>query len=133
MAKAVEHNPFHDITICQDHITGIGTHVYLGSTEIHGIRSIAYDLSMDSVAEVTLGIVPERCNVNVLANLGLNVDIDSLTTAIKCIQFEMQLNSDFKDSVRASVLSALSEIDFSKDTLGEAADKILERVFFGER
>ena len=133
MSIQTKAHPKHDITICQDNITGIGTHVYLGGTEIHGIRSIAYDLSMNSVAEVTLGIVPERCNVNVLADLGLTVDIDSLTTAIKCIQFEMMLNSDFKDSVRASVLSALSEIDFTETTLSKAADMIIDRIFFGER
>ena len=133
MSKPVEHNLFHDITICQDHASRVGTHVFLGGTELHGVRSIDYSVSVNEAPTVDLEIVPERCNVNALANLGLSIDIDSLTTAIKCIQFEMQLNSDFKDAVRASVLSALSEIDFKKDTLSKAADLLIDRIFFGER
>lgn len=133
MSKPVEHNLFHDITICQDHTSGVGTHVFLGGTELHGVRSVDYSVSVSEVPTVGLEIIPERCNVNALASLGLNIDIDSITTAIKCIQFEMQLNSDFKDAVRESVLSALSEIDFAETTLSKAADMIIDRIFFGER
>ena len=133
MSKAVERNLFHDITICQDHTSGVGTRVFLGGTELHGVRSVDYSVSVNEVPTVDLSIIPERCNINILADLGLSVDIDSLTTAIKCIQFEMMLNSDFKDSVRASVLSALSEIDFTETTLSKAADRIIDRIFFGER
>jgi len=133
MSIQTKEHPFHDITICQDHTSGVGTHVFLGGTELHGVRSVDYSVSVGEVPTVDLSIIPERCNINVLADLGLTVDIDSLTTAIKCIQFEMQLNSDFKDSVRASVLSALSEIDFTETTLSKAADMIIDRIFSGER
>lgn len=133
MAKPVEHNLFHDITICQDQTSGVGTRVFLGGEELHGVRSIDYSVSVNEVPTVDLEIIPERCNVNALASLGLSIDIDSLTTAIKCIQFEMMLDSDFKDAVRASVLSALSEIDLTKDNLSKAADMIIDRIFFGER
>ena len=133
MSKPVEHNLFHDITICQDQTSGIDTHVYLGGTELHGVRSVDYSVSVSEVPTVDISIIPVRCNINVLADLGLSVDIDSLTTASKCIQFEMQLNSDFKDTVKASTESALTEIGIPKDELSKAADMIIDRIFFGER
>lgn len=126
--KADDH-PRHDITICQDNITGIGTHVYIGGTEIHGVRSIDYSCSVNEVPTVDLDIIPERCNINVLADLGLSVDIDSLTTAIKCIQFEIRLNEDFRKSLEQSIHSALLDNGIASETI---AKRLVDQVFFGE-
>ena len=119
----------HDITICQGQASGVGTTVFMDGSEIHGVRGISYDVLVGKAPIINLEIIPGKCNLNAYADLGITVDIDSLTTAIKCIQFEMQLNSDFKDAVRASVLSALSEIDFTETTLDKAADLIIDRIF----
>ena len=121
--------PYCDVKIEQGKITPMGTKVHLDNKEIHGVRAISYDIDAASTGCVELEIIPERCDIDVLADVGITVDIDSLHTAIKCIQLELQLNDDFREATTDSIRSVLYENGISSDGIAEA---ILDRIFFGE-
>lgn len=101
MAKILE-KPIRHKFMIDGTITGIGTRIFADGIEIHGVRSIDYHLGVNEISTITMEIIPERCNLTGLSDLELTVDIDSLHTAIKCIQFEMKLNTEFRNATVAS-------------------------------
>ena len=123
-----ERQPYHEIEIRQDDIAPMGTEIYLDGNKVRGVREIEYSIGLDRVAEVRLGIVPERCNIHTIANVCLDVDIDCLHTAIKTIQFEMLLDKDFRDAVIASTASVLIEKGFGKADSYDIGAEIVDRV-----
>lgn len=129
MAKTVERPRFHEFQI-NGTTVGMGTLVSIDDKEIHGVRSIDYHIGVDELSTIALEIVPERCNLTDFGDVELTVDIDSLHTAIKCIQFEMKLNEDFRDAVVASARSALA--DCKVENSNEAAKAVVDRIFFGD-
>ena len=129
MAKTVERPRFHEFQI-NGTTVGIGTLVSIDDKEIHGVRSVDYHIGSNELSTITLEIVPERCNLTDIGDVELTVDIDSLYTAIKCIQFEMKLNKEFKDAVIASARSALA--DCKVENSEEIAKAVVDRIFLGE-
>ena len=124
---------YHEIEIKQSSITPMGTEIYLDGKRIKGVREIGYDLGLDRVATVRLEIVPERCNIHEeVADIELSVDIDSLTTAMRCILYETKLNEDFRKAIIGSASSVLIESGIDKAIAEEFGERIIERIFEGE-
>ena len=124
---------YHEIEIRQSNITPMGTEIYLDGKRIKGVREIGYDLGLDRIATVRLEIVPERCNIHEeLANVELSVGIDSLTTAMKCIRYEMKLNEDFRKAMIGSASSVLIESGIDRAIAEEFGERIIERILEGE-
>lgn len=128
MAKITERNPYHDIEIRQDKIVPPGTKIYLDGERVKGVREISYDIGVDRAAEVRINIIPERCNIHTIASVSLDVDVDSLHTAIKTIQFEMLLDGEFRKAVVASVASVLHEKGFGEIESYDIGAEIVNRV-----
>lgn len=129
---------FHNVKIQQDSCAGIGTHVFVDDKEIHGVQRIDYSISVDevAVADVQLKIVPERVDIDVLADIGLEVTVDSTRAAISCLQLWMRLNEEYRNAMYASARSAIEEVRSSKqaDVLNDydLAKSIVDTIFFGE-
>lgn len=106
-------------------------HVKIDGTPIEGVTEVSYDASTYAVPQVTLEVTPDKCDLDVYAELGLRYAIRDISDAVKCIQFNMRLDKDLRDAVRDSIKSAVAE---SKGwTENEIAEHILDRVFFGDR
>ena len=130
MAKVVEdRSPYHNIIIDQL-LTG-NTIVTVDGMELKGIRAIEFDQSYATAPEVTVELVPNRLNVDVLAKLGVEIDIGDIRDAANCLQLEMKLNEEFRDAVVASVSSALVEHGIGEESVTEIAEAVVERVFEG--
>ena len=121
---------FHEIRI-DGKITGLGTHVYVDDKEIRGVRGVDYHVAVDEVSTVTLEVIPEKCNLDVIADLELSVNVDSLHEAVNCLQLGMLLDDDFKKGVIASTRSVLDEAGMTDPVSSELAAQIVERVFSG--
>lgn len=119
---------YHEFEIKQNTITPMGTEIYIDGERIRGVREIEYDLGLDRVAAIRLEIVPERCNIHTIASVSLDVDIDSLHTAIKTIQYEMLLDGEFRKAVVASVASVLHEKGFGEIESYDIGAEIVNRV-----
>lgn len=109
------------------------TRVYVEDKQLNGVTELTYHNSVDEIPYIEISVIPEKCDVDIYAAVGLKYVPRDVKEAVRCIQLEMRLDDDFKNAVKASVISALSEIDFKKDTLSEAADLLIDRIFFGER
>lgn len=124
---------YHHIKINESSMFPGRTKVYVEDKQLNGVTELTYHNSVDEVPYIEISVIPEKCDVDVYAAVGLKYVPRDVKEAVRCIQLEMRLDDDFKDAVRASVLSALSEIDLTKDNLSKAADMIIDRIFFGER
>lgn len=111
--------------------SGIMSHkVYADGTELDYIRSVNVDIDALEIPTVTIEFASAFA-FDEMARLECVLHPDSITECVKGIQFEMRMDSDFRDAVKASILSAITDSDWeSADGL---ADAILERVFLGER
>ena len=126
----------HNIKISQDKVTGIGTKVFIDDREIQGIRVIRYDLGLDETPEVHLEILPERVDIDVLADIGLEVTVDSTRAAISCLRLWMRLNDEYLNAMYASARTAIEEVRSANqaDVLNDydLARAIIDTIFFGD-
>lgn len=106
-----------------------GTKVLVDGKEFHGITSICTDHSVGSVPEISMVIHPSACDVETCAELNLTVDVDSIKTAIKCIQFQMKIDPDFRNDVRKNIEDVLEEHAHKYIKSEKLSEEILSRVF----
>lgn len=109
--------------------TANGTRILVDGKELHGIKSIYTDHAIDEVPQVTMTILPSVCDVETCANLKLMVDVDSVVTAIQCIQFQMSLDPDFREGVRKNIEDVLEEHAHKYIKSQKLSEGILNRVF----
>ena len=111
--------------------SGIMSHkVYADGTELDYIRSVNVDIDALEIPTVTIEFASAFA-FDEMARLECVLHPDSITECVKGIQFEMRMDDEFRQAVKDSILSAITDSDWeSADGL---ADAILERVFFGER
>lgn len=109
---------------------GYGHKVYSDGQELNYIRSIDVDICVGEVPTVTIEFASAFA-FDEIAQLECVLHPDSITECVKGIQFEMRMDPEFRQAVKDSILSAITDSDWeSADGL---ADAILERVFLGER
>ena len=126
---------FHKIEINQDALNGCST-IKADGMEIHGVRDITYHNAVDEIPTVSVEIVPQKSHIEAFAELDVNIGIENLQDAIRCIRFSMQLDDDFRKAVIASAKSAIDEVrntnrtDITNDY--DLARRIVDRIFFGE-
>lgn len=109
--------------------TANGTEVLVDGKLMHGITSIYTEHSVDSIPEVTMFVYPSVCDVETSAELKLMVDVDSVSTAIQCIQFQMNLDPDFREGVRKNIEDVLEEHAHKYVKSEKLSEEILNRVF----
>lgn len=109
--------------------TVAGTKVLVDGKEFHGITSIYTDHSVDSVPEVSMVIHPSAYDVETCAELKLMVDVDSIKTAIECIQFQMKIDPDFRNDVRKNIEDVLEGHAHKYIKSQKLSEEILNRVF----
>lgn len=109
--------------------TAAGTKVLVDGKEFHGITSIYTDHSVGSVPEISMVIHPSVCDVETSAELKLTVDVDSIKTAIECIQFQMKIDLDFRNDVRKNIEDVLEEHAHKYIKSEKLSEEILSRVF----
>lgn len=104
--------------------------IYANSNQLQYVKAIDTHIEANEIPTVTVEFVAGTA-FDELAQLECVLHPDTITECIKGIQFEMRMEPDFREAVRQSILSAITDGDWeSPDGL---ADAILERVFFGER
>lgn len=109
--------------------TANGTEVLVDGKPFHGIKSIYTDHAVDELPRVTMTILPSVCDVETSAELKLMVDVDSVKTAIECIQFQMNLDPDFREGVRKNIEDVLEEHAHKYVKSEKLSEAILNRVF----
>lgn len=109
--------------------TSYGTEILVDGKPFHGITSIYTDHTVGEVPEVTMTILPSRCEVETCAELNLQIDIDTVKTAIQCLQLALRLEDELKGGVIKSVESVLREESVIGINHAELAEKITDRVF----
>lgn len=107
--------------------------MYVGGTKVDCVRSIVFTAEPDSVPKVELELVA-GLSYDGLADIDLYVHPESVTECIKGIQFSLKMDDDFRDALHKSIKSVLDESETSGEDLTnyEIADRIIERVFFGD-
>ena len=104
--------------------------IYANNNELHYVRAIDTHIEMNEIPTVTVEFVAGT-SFDELAQLECALHPESVLECVKGIQFEMQMEPDFKEAVKQSILSAIRDNDWeSHESL---ADAIMDRVFFGER
>lgn len=106
-----------------------GTEILVDGKPFHGIASIYTSHAVDEIPEVTMTVYPSRCDVETCANLKLMVDINSIRTAIECIQFQMKIDPDFRNGVRKNIEDVLEEHAHKYIKSEKLSEEILNRVF----
>lgn len=106
-----------------------GTEILVDGKPFRGITSIYTDHTAGEIPKVTMTILPSRCEVETCAELNLQIDIDTVKTAIQCLQFALQLEDELKGGVIKSVESVLREESVIGINHAELAEKITDRVF----
>lgn len=109
--------------------TVTGAKILVDGKEFHGITSIYTDHSVGSVPEISMVIHPSVCDVGTCAELNLTVDVDSVKTAIECIQFQMKIDPDFRNDVRKNIEDVLEEHAHKYIKSEKLSEEILKRVF----
>lgn len=109
--------------------TANGTEVLVDGKPFHGIKSIYTDHAVDELPRVTMTILPSVCDVETSAELKLMVDVNSVKTAIECIQFQMNLDPDFREGVRKNIEDVLEEHAHKYVKSEKLSEEILNRVF----
>lgn len=109
--------------------TANGTEVLIDGNVFHGIASIYTDHSVDEVPQVTMTVLPSRLDIQTCADLKLMVDVDSIRTAIECIQFQLKIDPEFRDSVREGIEDVLEEHSHKYIKSEKLSKEILDRVF----
>lgn len=120
---------YHEVEIKQDRLTPTGTEIYIDGIKVDGVRSVKYKISADEVPQITLEIIPKACNIDTLNSVDLTVDVDSLQTAIECIQFEARLNDTFRKSLEEDIHSILLDNGIAST---ELAKRLVSQIFLGE-
>lgn len=109
--------------------TTAGTKVLVDGKEFHGITSICTDHTVDCLPEISIVVRPSACDVETCAELKLMVDVDSIKTAIECIQFQMRIDPDFRNDVRKNIEDVLEEHAHKYIKSEKLSEEILNRVF----
>lgn len=120
---------FHRVEMAQKQVSGVGTIIKIDGRKMRGVTSTFYSASVGEIPMVTLNIVPEIANIDDMAEVGLDVDIDSVRSAIGCIQMEIRLNTDFAEAIKASIRSVITEVGTKSIPDDEFAERIMNRVF----
>ena len=106
-----------------------GTEILVDGKPFYGIVSIYTSHAVDEIPEVTMTVRPSMCNVETCADLKLMVDINSIRTAIECIQFQMKIDPDFRNGVRKNIEDVLEEHAHKYIKSEKLSEEILNRVF----
>ena len=110
--------------------------VYLNGEEISGVRSADIHYGVDELPELILNIYPGESNLEGLRRIGVEIEAESVREAIKCLQFTMKLDDDFRHGVIASTKSVIDEIRDKNQTDVindyDLARAIVDRIFSGE-
>ena len=110
--------------------------VYLDDEEINGVRSADIYYGVDRLPELILNIIPNEADLNGLCRIGVEIEAESVREAIKCLQFTMKLDDDFRKGVIASTKSVIDEIRDKNQTDVindyDLASAIVDRIFSGE-
>lgn len=104
--------------------------IYANNNELHYVRAIDTHIEVNEIPTVTVEFVAGT-SFDELAQLECVLHPESVLECVKCIQFEMRMEPDFKEAVKQSILSAIRDNDW--ENLDRLADAIMDRVFFGER
>lgn len=125
---------FHDIKIQQEDIRR--HHVFVDGKEINGVREVDYHVAVDEVPQVGINVMAGVCDIGAYAETHLNVDIDSVEDAIKCLRFAMAIDKEFFKAIIASAKSVIDEVrgDNQTDVVNdyELAKRIVYRIFWGD-
>ena len=101
--------------------------VYVNDKQLCGVTSIQTSHDVNEPPYVCITVLPERADIETLATLDMKVDVDSVQTAIGCIQFALRLDDDLKNGVLFGIDDVLhTELGEYKPGL---AEKIMNRVF----
>lgn len=123
-------NLIQNIRIEQDKDHSHIQRIYADGEELHKIRSVDTHIEACEIPTVTVEFIAGT-SFDGLANLEAVLHPETITECVKGIQFALQMDSDFRDAVKASILSAVKEGCW--ESTEELADAIYERIFFGER
>lgn len=111
--------------------SGIMSHkVYADDTELSYIRSVNVDIDALEIPTVTIEFASAFA-FDEMARLECVLHPESITECVKGIQFEIRMDDEFRQAVKDSILSAITESDW--ESADELAEAIVERVFLGER
>ena len=112
------------------------TKIYIDGAEIYGVTDISMDAGVDRCASTQLTILPGRCDIGMLSDVGLNVNVTSVQDAAKCIRLAMALDREFFKAIILSAKSAIDEVRNKNQTDVvndyELAKRIVYRVFWGD-
>lgn len=109
---------------------GYGHKVYSDGQELNYIRSVDVGICVGEVPTVTVEFVSDFA-FDEIARLECVLHPESITECVKGIQFEIRMDDEFRQSVKDSILSAITDSDW--ESADELAEAIVERVFLGER
>lgn len=96
--------------------------VQIDGKDIPGVDAINTHIQSGYLPSVRLGMmaIPD---IEVCAEVSMSMDVDTIQTAIKCIQFNIRLDEDFRNGILTGIADVLQN---EHDNLPE---KIMNRVF----
>lgn len=100
--------------------------VYVDGTKI-SVRSMRIELLPDRVPVAEIELLPQEIDYEHLTQTELFLHPESIAECVRGVQFELQINQEFRDGFIASIKSALDDYSGEEDN-EELARRILERV-----
>lgn len=104
--------------------------IYADGNQLQYVKAIDTHIEANEIPTVTVEFAAGT-SFNEVAQLECVLHPDTIQECVNGIQFEMRMETDFREAVKQSILSAIADGDW--ESPDDLADAILERVFLGER
>lgn len=119
-----------NIRIEQDPVHQHMHRIYADGDELNYVKAVDTHIEVGEIPTVTVEFAAGT-TFNELARLECVLHPETIQECVKGIQFEMRVETDFREAVKQSILSAIADGDW--ESPDDLADAILERVFLGDR
>lgn len=103
-----------------------GHQVFVDGTEIKNVRSLVFNVDVDSTPEATIE-VSGKLDYNGLARIGLTLEPEAVRECIMGLQFALQMDDDLRNGFIASIKSALDEAK-NYESNEKLSERILDRI-----
>ena len=104
--------------------------IYANGNQLQYVKAIDTHIEAGEIPTVTVEFVAGTA-FDEVAQLECVLHPETIQECVKGIQFEMRMETDFREAVKQSILSAITDCDW--ESPDDLADAILERVFLGDK
>ena len=111
--------------------TSLRHRVFLNGEEIKRVRSLTVHYDVNEVPSADLELYTVH-DLDQLVDIGVNLHPESVGECVKGIQFEMQVDDEFRKAVLVGIEDVLIDCKGKDLPADVIAERILNMVFFGQ-